>query len=214
MEREAFLARLRTRLAEPSPANLPHPLVPIAEVPPVRYSQDLRDPVAAFTQNATLQGAVVRRVEDLPDFLASVTSELQASRVVVSQDPEVAGVPAVLRSRGVEVLAYDRPHPDAHLGVVGAAFGIAATGTVVFDAGRAGGRSASLLPPAIVVLVGAENVLIDAGEIFRRMPERFPDGLPSQLVFCTGPSKSGDIELELTTGVHGPGRVWIGLIGS
>jgi L-lactate utilization protein LutC len=210
MDRDAFMSRLRLRLAVEVPANLPHPLKHVSQVPRVRYEQDLRDPVATFTRNATFQGAVVRHVDDVGAFLSEVVRELDAKSVVVSRDPEVADIAAHIAS--LEALAFDGPRPDADLGVVGAAFGIAATGTVVFDAARAGGRSASLLPPAIVVLLRAENVLTDAGEVFRRMPERFPGGIPSQIVLCTGPSKSGDIELELTTGVHGPGRVWIGLL--
>jgi L-lactate utilization protein LutC len=206
MERAAFLDRLRTRLAGDAAENVAHPLVRIDAVPPVRYDQDLDDPVAAFTRNAGVQGASVEVVDDASAFVARVIDATGARRVVVSRDPETEGI-SVPNAR-----TFDGSDPEADLGVVGAAFGIAATGTVVFDAGRAGGRSASLLPPAICVLVRADAILREAGDVFRRMPERFPEGLPSQLVLCTGPSKSGDIELVLTTGVHGPGRVWIGVL--
>ena len=204
MERSAFLERLRTRVGSGAPGNTAHPLVRVDGVPPVRYDQDLDDPVAAFARNAGAQGAHVELVDDAAAFVRRVVSEVDAVHVVVSNDPETQGV--------LDALPFDGPRPDADLGVVGAAHGIAATGTVVFEAGRAGGRSASLLPPAIVVLLRADAIVRDAGEIFRRIGDHFPDGLPSQLVLCTGPSKSGDIELELTTGVHGPGRGWIGIL--
>jgi len=209
MDRSAFLERLRSRAPAGAPANVAHPLVDVDAVPHVRYEQDLDDLVAAFTRNATMQGARVEAVADAHAFVRGVIAELEAKRVVVSGDDETKMLTGALDD--VEVLAFDRPRPEADLGIVGAAYGIAATGTVVFDAGRARGRTASLLPPAIVVLLEADSIVRDAGEIFRRVDERFPSGLPSQLVLCTGPSKSGDIELELTTGVHGPGRVWIGL---
>ena len=205
MDRTAFLDRLRRKIGPGAPDNLAHPLVPVSEVPPVVYDQDLDDLVAAFTRNAQMQGCTVQLVGDADAFLTDVIAQIGAGPVVVSRDAETQNldVPGAL--------AFDGPHAEADLGVVGAAFGIAATGTVVFDAGRAGGRTASLLPPAICVFVRADSILRDAGEFFRRIAERFPDGLPSQFVMCTGPSKSGDIELQLTTGVHGPGRVWIGI---
>jgi L-lactate utilization protein LutC len=40
-----------------------------------------------------------------------------------------------------------------------------------------------------------------------------PPDLPSSLVLITGPSKTGDIELKLTTGVHGPGEVHVVVVG-
>jgi L-lactate utilization protein LutC len=199
VDRSAFLARLRPAAAD----NAAHPLVHVEHAPLISYEQDLDDAVGAFVRNAAMQGARARVIDDAASFVHDAAGELAAATIVASRDPETEGL-------GYEV--FDGPRPDADLGVVGALFGIAATGTVVFHAGRAGGRSASLLPPAIVVLVRASAIVRDAGEIFRRMDDRFPDGPPSQLVLCTGPSKSGDIELELTTGVHGPGTVWIGIL--
>ena len=62
--------------------------------------------------------------------------------------------------------------------------------------------------------VDAARVLPDPSALVRRMEERYLDGLPSQLVLRTGPSRSGGIEGILTRGVHGPGVVHVGLITS
>ena len=142
--------------------------------------------------------------------MAEVVAAEQVGKVVLSADPEVEGLAAHLRSLGVEVLDGRAPADaaGADLGITGALFGLAATGSVAVAAGRAGGRSVSLLPPVHLALVPASRVVPSASEVWRRMPEHFPDRPPSQLVFISGPSRSADIEFTLTVGVHGPKRVW------
>jgi L-lactate dehydrogenase complex protein LldG len=125
----------------------------------------------------------------------------------------VSAAATLLAAAGVEVLPFDglASSARADLGVTGAAYAIAATGSVVLAAGAAGGRSAALVPPVHLALVDAATVVATPADLWRRLPERFPDGLPSQLVFASGPSRSADIEFTLTVGVHGPKVAWMAI---
>lgn len=204
-DRAAFLDRLRDRLALPAPANLPHPLVHVDAVPEVGYSFDLDDLPGAFERAATTAGANVRH-GTVEAIVAEVVATTGSARIVAAADAPPVPVETVPFDGAVTAEGCD-------LGITGALYGIAATGTLVLHAGWAGGRTASLLPPVHLALLPVDRLLRDAGALFRHMDERLPEGLPSQLVFVTGPSRSADIELEVTVGVHGPRELWIGLLG-
>lgn len=97
----------------------------------------------------------------------------------------------------------------AEIGLTGCENAIAETGTLAMTSGPGRPRSASLMPITHVVVIREADIVQGMGEFFekfRRSPE-----LP-YLVFITGPSRTADIELSLTLGVHGPGRV-IAVIG-
>ncbi|MFH1330904.1 MAG: LUD domain-containing protein [Actinomycetota bacterium] len=219
MERAAFLAVLRERLSAPAPPRVSaHPPEACSGVAEAVYRRPLGDRVEAFTAEAEALGAQVRRVAPggVPAFLAEVVAVHRTGRAVVSRDPETAGVAACLAARGVEALDWDGPAAAAcaDLGVTGAVCGIAATGSIVVAAGRAGGRGASLLPPVHAALVREEALLATPADLWRHMGSCFPEGLPSQAVVITGPSRTGDIELVLVRGVHGPGHLWVGLLAA
>jgi L-lactate dehydrogenase complex protein LldG len=199
------------------PVNLPHPIEAVEGVPEVVHLRRDEPQVEVFAEVAAAHAWNVRRVGN-DEALRAVVDEVcrieDVARVVLSGDPETAGLAQHLADRGFEVLAGRAPADaaGADLGITGALFGLAATGSVAVSAGRAGGRSVSLLPPVHLALVPASCVVPSASDIWRRMAERFPDGPPSQLVFISGPSRSADIEFTLTVGVHGPKRVWLALL--
>lgn len=215
--RSAFLARLRGRLANGNPPNPIRPIVPLAGDPPeVAYSRRPDDLAAAFTKAATAATATVRTVTraGVADLVAEMCGELNAQRVALSADPECDGLAELVAGAGLAVVPRDDRSAMAtvDLGITGAAYGIALTGTLVVDSGRAGSRTVSLLPPAHLALLSVNRLVPTAGDLLRHLGERMPDGLPSNMVFITGPSRSGDIELYMALGVHGPRTVWIGLI--
>lgn len=96
---------------------------------------------------------------------------------------------------------------QADVGVVPATGAIAATGTVVVDSTRLAGRAPALLPPAAIFVIRAATIVSTPTDLLLRTRAWWPDGLPSQFVLVTGPSRSADIEMSLTIGVHAPGEV-------
>jgi len=133
-------------------------------------------------------------------------------------DPVVAqlDLAARLATAGAEVLVpTDRDWREAlasaGAGVTGAAFGLAATGTVAVPSGPGSPRATSLVPPAHVCLVRTADVVEDLAEALERFAA-LPSGLPSALAWVSGPSRSADLELILTLGVHGPASVDVVLV--
>jgi L-lactate dehydrogenase complex protein LldG len=95
----------------------------------------------------------------------------------------------------------------AAVGVTGCDAAIAETGSLALITGRGKPRAASLLPPAHLAIVRTDQLRATMGEFFR---ERAADlAVAANCTFVTGPSRTADIELTLTVGVHGPGRVVI-----
>jgi L-lactate dehydrogenase complex protein LldG len=115
----------------------------------------------------------------------------------------------------------------ADVGITSATYAIAETGTLAVAAAAGRERLASLLPPVHIALVERDQILPDLFDLFdvlektgrestidAREPSDAAPAIndsrplfPGNLTMITGPSKTGDIELTLTTGVHGPG-VW------
>ncbi len=171
-------------------------------------------------------GVYVQRVTDEVQAHAAIRAVVERyaiRRAVRNADPvfDDLGIDALLRELGVEVVlpsdlaSLDEPARRdrlfaADLGIAASDWAIAETGTLVYAAGPEQTRSATLLPPVHLAVVDAARVLADLVDLPARLAERFVDGvLPRNVALVTGPSKTGDIELKLTTGVHGPGEVHV-----
>lgn len=117
----------------------------------------------------------------------------------------------------------------AEIGISGVTAAVAESGTLALASGPGQERLASLAPPVHVAVVAMEQIVSDLFDLFpgaeyggHRAVEALGDSpdrnslprparldpadLPSNWVLITGPSKTGDLELKLTTGVHGPGK--------
>jgi L-lactate dehydrogenase complex protein LldG len=90
-------------------------------------------------------------------------------------------------------------------GITGALAGIAETGTLVIPGGEGQPLTASLLPEIHIAVLRASDIEESLEKVMElRKVETYPSG-----VLVSGPSRTADIEMTLTIGVHGPGELHV-----
>lgn len=85
--------------------------------------------------------------------------------------------------------------------------GLAATGTLVVVPDANAPRTVSLVPPLHVALIHACTLHADLHAAVAA--ERWRDGMPTNLVMISGPSKTSDIQQTTAYGAHGPRALWV-----
>ncbi len=111
-----------------------------------------------------------------------------------------------LSSLGVELVSPNaNKHEMAHcdLGITEADYLLPETGTLVLKSSTEKPRAISLLPRVHLAIVRPEMLRADMHQVFAEAK----DG--NYLVFITGPSRTADIELTVTLGVHGPKNLYV-----
>jgi L-lactate dehydrogenase complex protein LldG len=100
------------------------------------------------------------------------------------------------------------------LGIVWPDYAVANTSSLVLQCSSEQGRSVSLLTDILFAVFRADQLVTRMGEAFKLVTDgKFEAGqYPSSLNLITGPSRSADIENDLTIGIHGPGKVYAVII--
>lgn len=172
--------------------------------------------VERFTQAfEKVSGAahVARTREDVPSIIAKISAERQVSCLAIANLAEEL-VAAIEADCGASLRIIKEPFSanelpalidQAQAGVTGIGFGIAQTGTLVEIATNDAVRLVSALPRTHIGIVRATDLVEHYEDAAPRIRELF-NANPANCVisFLSGPSRTGDIELKLTLGVHGP----------
>ena len=155
--------------------------------------------IAEICRNAdvckiALSGAELFDELKLTELLAS--QNLQPFVTAEFSDTENAARPekliAELASCGVGVTAID--------------YAIAATGTLVISADEADALLVSLVPPRHIALLRPRQIFATIAQVIRQVNNDKMQRTDAcrAATFITGPSRTSDIELRLSIGVHGP----------
>jgi L-lactate dehydrogenase complex protein LldG len=199
MSREAILDRLRLARAS---VRLPR-----AEAPPAApFARRSREEcLPRFLQEAAAVGVECWSEQTVAHVHQRV-GELVAGLRVLSWDPgelpyglgDLLGGAVLGRAPRAEQAAAD-------IGVTGCDAAIAETGSLAMISAPGRSRTVSLLPPTHVAIVTPEQICGSMSEFFADRAKQLRHA--ASCTFITGPSRTADIELTLTLGIHGPGRV-------
>lgn len=217
--REPFLERVRQAAQQGRQYR-----VQVQEVPEeIGYVGVGGDLVRRFQEEVTAvggQGFVVADEVRAKEKVAELLGQAGAKSAVCWQHEllDRMRVCDLLASQQVEWLDADKLNglPPAEqrqrllacdIGITSCEVAIAETGTLMMCSRLGRERLASLIAPGHIAIIERRQIVPDLIDAFNLLRERGVDALPSNVTFITGPSKTGDIELQLTTGVHGPG-VW------
>jgi len=155
--------------------------------------------------------------EEATRIIGDWLQELKAKSVIMWEHPELKKY-IRLEMSGIK-LDYWSPARDenqlvaaaeqADVGITWADYAIGYSGTLALLCGPGKGRSVSLLPHTHIAVFSKSNLVPTLSSVMHDLT-RFigTEKMPSVIDFITGPSRTSDIEMDLSIGVHGPFRVW------
>ncbi|HVC98571.1 MAG TPA: lactate utilization protein [Pirellulales bacterium] len=218
MSRESFLARVRQSAA----AGRAYRVHLRDDLPAgTGYYGAGADPVGRLAKEILAVGGQAHLVfgrDEARALLARFLEQHSVRSALCWEHPvlERLGVGELLAERGITLLSratlsgLDQSQQReamlaADAGISSVSYAVAETGTLALASAAGQERLASLAPPVHIAVVEADQVLPDLFDLFERIAADGGERMASNWALITGPSKTGDIELTLTTGVHGPG---------
>ena len=207
------------------------PKVPIAPRPskPKLHEHSLAGEavIEKFSKTLLEETGMVYRVknsEEVLQKLLEIAYEERLKKVMVSNDEVTA--PLNLKVWGQKhdiAVMTPKEYPDrnsfrdavfdqADAGITGADFAVAESGSLGLAFHKNQARLVSLAPILHIAIVPVDRVLAYYEQGIKKVFGE-KGKYPSQFVFITGPSMTGDIEGVLFKGMHGPRKVIVILVG-
>jgi L-lactate dehydrogenase complex protein LldG len=189
------------------------PLAPRPAIYGARLPESVDSEGTCFLEEVSKLSGVGQRFSPagVHSALQSLIGEQEIRRATAWETPVLRqlGITKILKSLGVELVP---PNEDKHkmalcdLGITEADYLLPETGTLVLTSSALKPRAVSLLPRIHLAIVHPGMLRSDLHQVFAEA------GPSTYLLFITGPSRTADIELTVTLGVHGPKNLYVWMI--
>lgn len=186
------------------------PLSPRPAIYESRRPESIDSEVDLFLNEVKKLSGVGQKLSssEIDSALKALVQEQNIKKATAWETPYLrqVGITEILNSLGIELVS---PNASKHemalcdLGVTEADYLLPETGTLVLHSSFENPRAVSLLPRVHLAIVRPEMLRLDLHQVLAEAKDQH------YLVFITGPSRTADIELTVTLGVHGPKNLYV-----
>ena len=213
--RQEILNSIRTHLAASAPFDAQEPpanheSAVILPSPPANIIDLFKQNLEAVDGRCIVANGEAEIAATLTQIISALqTTKLRAQRIALSDAPELVRLMHLtdleIEELGItpnasEIFGFD-------VGITTAQAAVAETGTLVLDSVHERHRLVSLVPPVHIAIIGASTICATLSESLATLQNG--KELSPAVTFITGPSRTADIELTLTIGVHGPQELYV-----
>lgn len=205
--RTRIYGRLRTALADAPTVEMPSP-----EPPP---TLSLAEKVTGFTELLEAVRTEVYRVKR-DAWLSKLIEIIKAKKIATllygpgtelaaqleKSDQADTSEVAHLRPYNEEIESFKKELFEIDAGITTTRGGIADRGALILWPTQQEPRLISLVPPIHIAVVDANTIYGSLSEAMQ--DQNWSQGMPTNALLVSGPSKTADIEFTLIFGVHGP----------
>lgn len=224
-KQQKFMKGIAERLGRPR--MLEKPAHPFQGAPSFwsTFEWTLEERIKRFTENFISVGGHVARLPDMNEvkqFIVEKAEEMSAKYIIRQNQPELEALNLEGELADHVRVSVWNSEPEQHwkarsaeadFGIAIADYAAAYTGSITVLSSKDKGRSVSLLPTVLMAIIPVDRLKTRLGEILVNFDLAGRENLPAGIHFISGPSRSADIENDLTIGVHGPGVVYALIVG-
>lgn len=194
---------------------------PIQSVKPTHFDTMIYDRENLFSvytqyQKANMAHLITTAKDSLVNSINEIIKECDIKELLCAKN--IANMPdSIMQSLETQTLLYDTSVDSMRdklfsieASILHAQVGVANLGIVGLGTNECNPRLASLVVKTCIILLHKDSIVPNLFSAFKILKTSGQDsGLPTNIVFLAGPSRTADIELQTVFGVHGPQNVYV-----
>ncbi len=188
--------------------NVPIHNRPSIQIPHQKHQDNSGQPsaVTSFANQLIALGGkfIPCRPEELGQQLRALLAAEDHTEILAwGADKLPEGLVEDLKAAGIQV-RYDRD-AEIKVGLTGVSAAVAETGSIVLTSGPGQPLFTSLLPEIHIAILYEDQIYKNLPQVLHLQEIQNA----ASVVMISGPSRTADIEMTLTIGVHGPGDIYV-----